>query len=363
MVKKFSLIILLLVIFNSTLHSDSVSGIVHKYGFYALGDNSSTLFYNPAGLFNISSRYDEFVVTTEKTFTYNDFSIGKYITRFNLFSSDYPSSINLGIGVNKNKKFIIGIGGTLIDFFKYGVNFKYINFSGEKYFDNDVGFMFKFKFFPSQRYRKPEFSLGFTIKNLRTTELTSLYYVPALYIRPTGDLKITTGINLDKDFNSSDYSAAIDVNFIGNFYIMAGIQKKRIPIGIKWELTELLRTEVLFISTEYDKTSRKFNDLVLSYRHRFTAFKLGSESTVRGRRRGSKLQEESEEDIESSIPPKVLQRQKKILEKAKFYFAQEKLKLAERKFREVIRINKNSPIADEARDWLTKIKNIKKNLR
>ncbi len=364
MAKKIIYSILFIFIISLDMYGVSASGTLNKYGYFALGDNVSTLFYNPAGLFNISSRYDEFVLSTSRKFEYNSFAIGKYITRFGLFSDTYKSSVNIGLGLNNGNgynEYILGVGGTMVDFWKYGINIKSIE-GNDKYIDFDFGFMFKFKFFPSQRYRKSEFALSFTAKNISDKDTAPLYYIPSLYLRPITDVKITAGIFLDKDFKDRDYSAAADVNLIGNFYIYAGVSKHIIPFGFKWELTEILRKEVITVSVEYNSDTKKIERSILSYRHRFNAYKLSSSSGSRGRA-SVRRDYENEEDLESSVPLSVIRRQKKILEKAKFYFAQEKLKLAERKFREVIKINKNTDVAAEAADWLKKIKDIKRKLK
>ncbi len=361
----FFISLILSVVFISNLKGFSVRGEIHKYGFYSLGDNISTIYYNPAGLYNLSSKYDEFVITTEKEFTYNSFYIGKYFSRFSLFSRKYYTSLNFGFGLNNvnGKEYIAGIGGTLIDFVKYGINIKYEKFSDTKYLDYDTGIMLKFKFYPSLRWNRDEIALSFTAKNLKNKINKPLFYVTSLYVRPINELKLTSGISLDNNFDLNDYSVAFDLNIIGNFSILAGYQKYNIPAGISWALTDILHLEVLTLMINYNKEDKKFDSVKLSYRHRFKGFKIITRKGVRKKRKVSSGLEENEEDMESSVSPEIIRQQKALLEKAKFYFAQEKLKLSERKFKEVLRLSKDTEQAAEAKEWLEKIKNIKRKLR
>ncbi|MBU1076537.1 MAG: hypothetical protein KKH98_04550 [Spirochaetes bacterium] len=354
MVKKILLFLLILIIIQTRGYTFSARNEVHKYGFSALGDDISGLYYNPATLFNLSKALSEFTISGSKSFTYNSLYLGTYLTRLPLFSRYYWTSINLGVGLDRtdnNKNYYISIGGTLYRFIKYGFSYKAVVISDmvnddKSFSDFDTGFLFRIFFW---------FDVGISIKNLKNDSTTPTTVIPGLSLKITDDVKFTTGAPFNNEFSASDdYSLALDINVIRGFYLLGGIQEKEIVFGTGYNFNYSL--ENLYISFAYDTERKKAGQAILSYNHKFHNIFYSSKQ--------EKAHDKADEDEEIVRNKKdIVTDQKFYLNRAKFYYDQQRIEDSKKMLEKVISLDINSKYGKEADTMLKKIKKIEKKIR
>ncbi len=371
--KKILIIIFIIVSFANYSFSYSARSEIHKYGFVALGDDLSTISYNPAGLFYLPKTYGEFIITSDKNFKYNQVALGYYLTHFPLLSRFYWTSVNFSLGMTKiaeNEEFSVGLGGTLINFLKYGVLLKYNkNYEVEKnYYDFNIGTIIKLI-----NWCK----IGFTAMNIADKVYAPLNYNLGINFIILKGFKLTLGANLDQDFKEiSDYSGATEINLLNNFYLLTGIQKRIIPFGLGFcfsleeyknykreKRTRACYRERVFITFNYDKEKGKITKLIVSFNYKFHSF---IHSPYIPGKRVIMIKEETytdEEEEKVMEEEDILEEQKERLEKAKIYFAEERLDDAKEEIEKILKLNRKSKYAREALKLKREINRIEYKIR
>lgn len=372
MVKRvLFLLVLITVCFNTPLWSYSARSEIHKYGFVALGDDISTISYNPAGLFYLPKTYAELTITSDKNFKYNQLALGYYLTRFPFLSKIYWTSINLSVGMTKieeNEEFSVGLGGTLIDFIKYGVLFNYNknNEINKKYFGANVGTIINLI-----KWLK----IGFTAINIEDKLYSPLSFITGINIIIIKELRLTFGANFDKNFKETkDYSGAAELNLFKNLYILTGIQKNIIPFGfgLNFSLEEYKNSrrarrvrycyrEKISVAFNYDKLQEKITKIIVSFNYRFHSFI--HPPYIPGKRLRRVRVEESYIDEEEKVMDEkdiILEEQRDRLERAKIYFAEGRYDEAKDEIEEILKLDRKTRYAKEALKIERKIKRIKR---
>ena len=348
MAKRSTISILLTLFFllcsTDKVFSFSAYSEIHKYGFTALGNDISGIHYNPATLFNLSTKLSEFAFTTDKEFAFNSFYLGWYLTRSYLFSDTYSTSFNLGLGMEKfnaNKNYLVSMGGTLIKSLKYGLSYKYTTFNQEKYSNFDTGILLK---------TLEWMFLGFAIKNLNNEFSNPVYFMLGAYFKISKKIKITTGLKLNKNMKKIDnYSIALDIDIINNFNIGGSYQNDSVAIGFGNSFNHNL--ENIFLTAQYDKNSKKFNRTILSYNHKFPNVFYSKELRERSRAEKSaevRRTKKTKKEIENE--------QKYYINEAKYYYDEERFDDAKEMLYRVIELDKRSKYGKEAAKLLIEIK-------
>ncbi|MBN1897753.1 MAG: hypothetical protein JW827_03165 [Spirochaetes bacterium] len=353
MVKRVFILFMLMI---NTLLGFSARNEVHKYGSVTLGEDISGLSYNPATLFNLSKSLGQIALSTSEKFTFSSFYMGYYLTRFPCLSQYYWTSLNIGLGMEKKdhyEQFLIGIGGTLIRFLKYGLSYKYVIIDKDgkkiKFSDFDMGFLLRILKW---------WDLGASLKNATDHNLLPMTINMGSTLKVTDDIKFLTGLLLPKDMSDiTDYSLSFDINLIKGLYMLAGLQKEYLVPGLGYNFNYDL--ENIYLSSRWDKEKKRFTLLILSYYHRFPNLFYSSE-------KGEKEKETiMEGDDEEKVMSKkdILKDQKFYLEKAKFYYAQQRIEDSKEMLYKVIELDKNSKYGKEALAMLNRIKKMERKLK
>ncbi|MDD5067931.1 MAG: hypothetical protein PHF84_12875, partial [bacterium] len=180
-------IILVILLLAGNMNAFSSRDTVHGPGFSALGDDVSAISSNPATLFRLSRSLSEFMLSTDREFSYGSFYIGWYLASFPLLDRAYYSSINLGIGLENTvtRDYFISLGGTLIRFLKYGLTIRSIKAPEEKYVDADAGLLATLL---------PWLDLGLSIRNFRNRASgRPASFVMGLCLNINEDITFTSG--------------------------------------------------------------------------------------------------------------------------------------------------------------------------
>ncbi len=354
--KKALLIILIIIIFPINIFSYSAHSEIHKYGFAALANDISTITYNPAGLFYLPKTYAELGFTTDNNFKFNQIALGYYLTSFPLISRYYYTSVNFSLSMsklNKNEEYSIGLGGTLYDFIKYGTLIKYVRIpaADKKYLDFNLGTIINII-----QWCK----IGFSAVSIKNKEDMPLNFITGISFLPIPELILSCGANFDNKFKEMyDYSAGAELNVFEHYSILAGIQKYMVPFGLGFNFSpekykEGKRTrsyyrEKIFLTCNYDKNKKKISKIIFSFYYRFHSF----------------INKKSDVDEEKKIIRKddLLKEQKELLEKAKIYFAEERLDDAKEEIEELLELGKTTRHARQARKLLKEIKRIETKLK
>lgn len=372
MTKKIFIIILFFINLPYYIYSYSARSEIHKYGFVALANDISTISYNPAGLVYLPKAYAEFNITSDKNFKYNQLALGYYLTSFPLFSKKKWTSLNFSLGMTKideNRDFSVGLGGTLIDFVKYGTLIKYNNniTAEKKYLDFNIGTIINIVEW---------FKIGFSAINIKNKEHTPRNFMAGGSYIPVQEFKFTLGANFDNKFKKLiDYSAGAEINIFNYYNILAGIQKNIIPFGLgfnfsfepyknskKEKHTLSCYRENIFITCNYDKKRKKITKVIVNFNYKFHNFiyppyVISGDKEKYMRRR---YQEKKEEKI---VEKDILEEQEERLEKAKMYFAEERLDDAKEEIAIILELNKNTKYAKEAQKLKREINRIEAKLK
>ena len=251
--KKFFILI-----FSLTLFSFSSKNSVHKNNAITFSEDTSSINYNPASLFNLSMRKGEWIFTSDNKFQYSHFSIGYYLFKSYIFSNLTPTSFNFALGlskINSKEMFQTSLGGTLLKNFRYGFTFNWTKVVNEKYLNMNTGLLINL-------FECLDF--GITFFNIIKD---NFYSVSSLKFDLTEDFHLGMGFEF-KDFKKiEDYSISSEINLVKNFWIAMGYHKKAITFGVG--LNFLYNTENLFLSFEYNRETKKYNRGIISYQHKF----------------------------------------------------------------------------------------------
>jgi len=371
--KSIIIILILFLLLNSQLlFGNFARSEILKYGFTALGDDISTILYNPAGLVYLPEAYSELGISTDKKFHYNNIGIGYFLDRFKI-SKNFVS-INLAFGmnqVNSNENFLISLGGTLYNDIKYGLSFKYnILQTKTNYLDFDIGTIFVIAKW---------LNYGLVFKNLRNKTENPFNIMSGISIFPFNWSTLVSGININNKLNQIiDYNFAIEINPFQRFSFSVGMSEDNIlgGIGINfskdtyknsrtgWKIYSCFR-EKLFITTYCDKNTKKFTKIIVSFYYKF--YNLFHKPYILNIEFSKARQESSKDKTTEEIGVKrelleILEEQKDRLEVAKIYFSQERLYEAKEEIKIILKLNKRTKYAKEARKLLRKIEKIEKKL-
>ncbi len=372
MVKKLILSLLLIVGLNSYGFSYSARSEVHKFGFTSLGDDISTISYNPAGIFYLPKTYAELGATSDENFKYNQLAVGYYLTRFPFLSRIYWTSMNLALGMTKiddKEEYSIGLGGTLIDFIKYGFLLKYDKVEDEKYTGFNTGLIINIA-----KWCK----LGFVAMNLENKDKSPLNFNTGINFIIIPELKLTFGLNLDKGFKEIlDYSSAVDINLIKNFYLLGGVQKNIIPVGLGFAFSleqyknskksmkvRSCYREKIFVTFDYNKQVKKFTKIIVSFNYRFHSFIHSPYIIPEGVSSKGNIRESYIDEEEKVLTDKdVLNEQKERLNRAESYFAGDRWKDAIFEIEKILELDRDTDYAKDALKLKSKIEKLEKKLR
>lgn len=346
MFKLYLYVLIILLTFINTAFSYSARDEIEKYGFAALGDDISGIHYNPATIFNLLPFLSEFNLTTDHEFSYNSFYIGSYITKFHFLSSKYSTSINLGLGIennDNNKNLLISEGGTLINFVKYGMTYKYIDSQSKKYSDADFGLLFRFSNW---------MNFGVSILNIENQIQSPFQFISGLLLALNENIHLTGGFTYNNKFQKiEDYSGALEVNLINNLYISGGLQKNQDCFGIGNNFNN--NTENIYCSSEYNRLTKKFNNFILSYDHKFLNI-LNKKPLSQN----PQFINKKEQNKDTLLNQQTLDLQKEMMIKAETYYSEERFDDARDVCQKIIQMNNKSSYADEAKQLLEKINKI-----
>ncbi len=366
MVRKVILYISLIsFIFISTGKAQTVREFVHTYGFSALGDEVSTIFNNPAGLFFVKRAFSEFSIASHKLFNYDEFAIGYYLTRFPLFSRRHYTSINLGLGLKKVdllEKYHLALGGTLVDFVKYGFGINRNKYLNETYWDADIGMILQIT-----RW----LNFGIVSKNFKNEEYAPFCINLGVAVIKEGLFKLTAGIKY-QDSKVKDYSGGVEIDVFEKVGILGGITEKHINGGIAFKFTPVfykntkyhrsikkVNREILFAGLEYNKREKEWNGFI-SFVYRFENFLYPPYYGKVVRAKAGKVKVITEEE---EVQEDILSEQAERLERAKAYLGAEMIDEAKEEVEEVIRLGKNTVYGKEAQRLLRKIKRLERRMK
>lgn len=318
---------------------------VHAYGFSALGDAVSGMSHNPATLYNLLRSLSEFEISADREFHYASFYAGFYLFRSPLLSPGHYTSFNLGLGLDHadEKNYLVSLGGTLMDPFKYGFTYKYVKAGGMEYSDLDMGFL---------AVLNSWLRLGMGLKNIRNKEAVPCGLNAGLALKAHMDIRFTSGLFVRKgSAGLEDYSFALDVNLIRNFFLLAGLQKDEVTAGTGLQFD--YDRENVYFTLVVSRGEKKISRYLLSYNHKFANPFYSPGVPKEGKKEAGKGAAANE---------KILEEQRFYMNKARLYFAEERLNDTKEMLEKVLRLGKETAPAREAEEMLKKIRVIEKKL-
>ena len=171
--------------------------------------------------------------------------------------------------------------------------------------------------------------------------------MPALYFKITDEIKLTSGMLYIN--NIDDFSIALEINLINNFYVSSSFQKDFINIGLGNSFN--YNIENIYVTFKYNQNIKKFDRFILSYIHKFN--NIFYSKKVSGRKT-----KEREETIGTT--KEIEKEQKYYLNKAKRYYAEGRFDVAKEMIDEVLALDKNSKYAKEAVELKKKIRKMER---